>query len=230
MAGWRPPCRFIAPLVAVAVMMMAGPASSVTNNRDRMEARVLAALNYVRVNPQGYVDGLRAYRNGFKRMRVQMPGSRIFYVTREGTRPVDQALRFLSKEAPRSKLRASPLLAAAAADHAAEQSQSGRVGHFSHNGFSPADRIARRGGGRIVSEVIVYGAFDAPDVVRQLIVDDGVPDRGHRSAMFATKLRYAGVACDRHPTFRTMCVIEMAETPDGSRTSAAATRMTPRAS
>ena len=52
------------------------------------------------------------------------------------------------------------------------------------------------------------------DVIRQLIIDDGVADRGHRIVMFADHLRYAGVACGPHPEFGTMCVIDMADTPD----------------
>ena len=57
--------------------------------------------------------------------------------------------------------------------------------------------------------MIEYGASDAMDAVRQLIVDDGVPDRGHRSILFDPSLRFAGVSCGAHPAYRSMCVIDL---------------------
>jgi hypothetical protein len=51
--------------------------------------------------------------------------------------------------------------------------------------------------------------------MRQLIVDDGVADRGHRSIVFSGELRYAGAACGPHPVYRTMCVIDLGVMPDG---------------
>ncbi len=66
-----------------------------------------------------------------------------------------------------------------------------------------------------VGEVITYGSNTAEDVVRQLIVDDGVDDRGHRKLVFADDIDFAGVSCGAHPSFGTMCVIDVARTRDG---------------
>jgi uncharacterized protein YkwD len=62
--------------------------------------------------------------------------------------------------------------------------------------------------------VIAYGPVDAIDAVRQLIVDDGVQDRGHRVIIFSPELKFAGVSCGKHPEFQTMCVIDMSISPD----------------
>ena len=69
---------------------------------------------------------------------------------------------------------------------------------------------------RYVNEVITYGHHSPEGVIDQLLIDDGVPGRGHRFSLLRAERRYAGVACGRHPVHRTMCVIVMAETPDGS--------------
>lgn len=176
---------------------------------------VLAALNAARTNPAGYAGGLKIYRGYFKANIVTMPGNPVDFETVEGTAPVDEAILTLTAQASAAPLSQADILAAAAADHVAEQSVSGRTGHYSADGSAPGDRVVKRGGGPMVAEVIAYGAVDAADVIRQLIVDDGVPDRGHRAALFAGHLRYAGVACGPHPEFKTMCVIDMADTPDG---------------
>jgi len=51
--------------------------------------------------------------------------------------------------------------------------------------------------------------------MRQLIVDDGVADRGHREIVYSAELRFAGAACGPHPVYGTMCVIDLGVTPDG---------------
>src|SRR3546814_15936497 len=73
-----------------------------------------------------------------------------------------------------------------------------------------------RGGGPYVSEVITYGHHTPEGVVDQLLIDDGVPGRGHRHSLLRPAHRYAGIACGRHPVHRTMCVPLMSQTRDGS--------------
>ena len=78
-----------------------------------------------------------------------------------------------------------------------------------------SDRMRRHGRWSATGEAIAYGPHRAEDVVLQLIIDDGVPDRGHRQAVFSARYRYAGVACGPHPRYRTLCVVELSSTPDG---------------
>jgi uncharacterized protein YkwD len=53
-------------------------------------------------------------------------------------------------------------------------------------------------------------------VVRSLIIDDGVPGRGHRAAVFSNAYRFAGVGCRTHARYRVVCVVDYAGTPDGN--------------
>ncbi|PZU10136.1 CAP domain-containing protein [Sphingomonas sp.] len=196
-----------------AVLAQSAPAQSPVD-RARLEKDVLAALNSARTDPTAYAGGLKTYRGFFKANVVTMPGNPVDFETVEGTVPVDEAITYLGGQPLLAPLAPAEILTAAAADHVAEQSVSGRTGHYGADGSAPGDRVMKHGGGPLVAEVIAYGAVDAADVIRQLVIDDGVPDRGHRTVLFAPRLRYAGVACGPHPEFKTMCVIDMADTPD----------------
>ena len=183
---------------------------------SRFEAGVLAELNRFRGDPAGYTAVLRDYRDRFDgRLLISDDDSEIDIMTNEGVAAVDEAIRDLRREGPRSRLQQSELLARVAADHVAVQSRSGAVGHYTR-GNGPGERMKARGGGPYVNEVITYGHHSPAGVVHQLLIDDGVPDRGHRHSLLRPTHRYAGVACGPHRIHRTMCVTLMAQTPDGS--------------
>ena len=83
-------------------------------------------------------------------------------------------------------------------------------------GAGPGERVRRRGGDIFVGESISYGMADADAVVRQLIVDDGVPGRGHRILLFKNDFRFAGVGCSGHRRYGHMCVVDLAANRDGA--------------
>jgi uncharacterized protein YkwD len=62
----------------------------------------------------------------------------------------------------------------------------------------------------MAAENISYGYDDPAGVVRQLIVDSGVPNRGHRANIFSAGYQAAGVGCARHAVYGAMCVIDFA--------------------
>jgi uncharacterized protein YkwD len=62
----------------------------------------------------------------------------------------------------------------------------------------------------MIAENIAYGKLTAPMMVLGFIIDDGIPDRGHRKNIFNPELRYAGVARGDHKQFGIMCVIDFA--------------------
>jgi len=178
------------------------------------EHQVLVALNAARTDPAGYAVGLKLYRTYFHAKLLHYPGAEADLETQEGVEVVDETIGFLSRQAPLAPVAPAPLFAASAADLVADQAVGG-TGHEGKDGATPADRAHRHGGGGFIAEVIAYGPLDPADVVRQLIVDDGVPDRGHRSIIYSPELRFAGVACGPHPEYRMVCVIDLSITPDG---------------
>lgn len=189
-----------------------GPAAPQT----ALEREVIAEINFARTRPREYAERLRDYRALFRGKVVRYPGNPAGLLTAEGTRAVDEAIDFLERQAPLPPLQPAPLLAQAARDHVAEQGPRGGLGHLSRSGANPRDRVRRRGGGSYVAEAITYGPPTAREVVRQFIVDDDVPGRGHRKTLFAAEMRFAGAGCGRHRTYRVMCVVDFGRTPTGA--------------
>ena len=180
-----------------------------------IESAVLSELNRARTDPPGFMSSLRNQRTLYRGNLLVSPGAPAAFLTQEGVAPVDEAIAFVGGMTAESSLLAAPVLAAAAADHQTEQASSGSVGHVGEDGSLPPDRVRRRGGDIYVGEVIAYGNDDPAEIVRQLIIDDGVVDRGHRRLLYDASLRYAGVSCGTHPVYRYMCVVTLGRTPNG---------------
>lgn len=180
-----------------------------------IEQAVLAELNRARTDPAGFAQTLRTVRTYYRGTLLARPGASAIYLTQEGVVPVDEAIAFVDRETASAPLSPTPVLTAAAVDHQAEQHSDGSVGHAGRGGSTPAERVRKRGGSIYVGELIAYGSADPADIVRQLVVDDGVADRSHRRLLFDASLRYAGVSCGNHPVYHYMCVLTVGRTPDG---------------
>lgn len=172
-------------------------------------ADIVAELNDARTDPAAYARKVRALRALYRGDRIERPGETAL-VTREGTAAVDEAMDFLERQTPLPAVRSHPGLDRAAGDHAADQGRSGVIGHTGGDGSSPSDRMRRYGRWSATGEAIAYGSHRAEDVVLQLIIDDGVPDRGHRRILFNPAYALVGAACAPHPVWREVCVLDLA--------------------
>jgi uncharacterized protein YkwD len=63
----------------------------------------------------------------------------------------------------------------------------------------------------MIGEVINYGREKPRWVVMQLLIDDGVPDRGHRKAIFNPAFHTAGAATGPHAAYGEMTVVDLAD-------------------
>ena len=100
-------------------------------------------------------------------------------------------------------------MAAAAQDLARAQGPTGAVGHGAAGGLGTRMRSQGVWAG-MSAETISYGQPTPRDVVAQLVVDYGVPDRGHREVIFDQGFQVAGVGCGKHAAWGAMCVIDFA--------------------
>ena len=151
---------------------------------------VLAEINFIRTHPRDYADGLR---------RGEM------------TPATAEAIAYLERRPPAPPLRLEPGLDASAARHAADQGRHDSFEHRGSDGSSAGERMQRAGvWAGLLAEEMSAGEMSAAALVRQMIIDEDVPDRGHRNDLLDPELKRAGVGCAPHPTYGTVCVVDLA--------------------
>lgn len=103
-------------------------------------------------------------------------------------------------------------MARAAQDMASYQGAKGERGHIGANGSHSWDRLAMYGKYiGTIGEGISYTYDNGWEALIQLIVDDGVPTRGHRISVFKKDYHVCGVGAARHIKFNHILVIDYAE-------------------
>jgi len=175
-----------------------------------LERQVIKEINLARQNPKRYAIFLEQEKSYYVGKFIKRPGETTI-ITEEGVSAVDEAIRFLKMTKPVGTLKFSKGISRAAMDHVKDQGRKGTLGHRGSDRSQPGDRVNRYGTWRwTVGENISYGRDNAREIVIGLIIDDGVPGRGHRNNLFNPAYKVAGVACGYHKTFEVMCVIDFA--------------------
>ena len=160
---------------------------------DDLSRGVLETLNFARTHPADYARELEQD------------------AANDSADDLNETIDFLMRQSPLPPLRDDPRLDAAARAHSAEQEETGDVGHESVTGERLGQRLERHGvWAGMSAEDISYGYATPREVVEQLIVDAGVPGRGHRQNIFDRTLEAVGVGCGRHSAYGSMCVIDFA--------------------
>lgn len=175
-----------------------------------LENAIVHEINLARTAPKNYAPFLEQYKGYYDKKLLRLPGETPI-LTKEGVEAVIEATRLLHSTRSIPPLVPSRGMSRAAKDHMTDQGSSGLIGHKGSDGSQAWDRVNRYGTWeKSIGENIAYGSNRARDIVLSLIVDDGVPGRGHRKNIFNPDFRVVGVAFGRHAAYRTVCVITFA--------------------
>ncbi len=87
---------------------------------------------------------------------------------------------------------------------------SGRTGHVGHRGFNSRSK-KYADSYKFNSENCDYGVDDPLEVVIDLLIDEGVPSKGHRENILNEKVNVIGVGYAPHKNYEVNVVCEFAE-------------------
>ncbi len=233
-SAWKIGVALPAALLAVACARFPQPSSTATSPFNLgntaqaqttpqpswaiVEQNLITEHNRVRQNPQSYIPILEAYLASMN-PEGNIPngcGRNCTLLTNEGKPAVEEAIQFLRNQPAVGALTLSTGAAQAAKAHAQDQSD-GTTGHTGSDGSRPDERLARFGVQNSGSgENITYGPATAQQIMLNLIVDDGVPDRGHRINIFSPDWSMVGAGCGPHAGYGSVCVMEYAKAARGT--------------
>lgn len=152
---------------------------------SRGEQEVVLYLNKARTNP-----ALFAQRYLFHR--------------RSRSADEEECYQVMLRQKSRAALLPDAALARAAQAHAEDMGKSGGVGHVGSDGATLRERVRRAGAeiNTMLAENCSYGFADPLEIVLQLLVDTGVPARGHRETILNPVLKFVGVGTRPHVEHR----------------------------
>ncbi|WP_167375021.1 CAP domain-containing protein [Prosthecochloris sp. GSB1] len=182
-------------------------ASAGANYLDSVEKEVLLHLNMARTDPGKYAKEYIAPRIRHFDGRLYRDPSGA-YLTREGLPAVRECVSAMQRARPAGALTPSETVTIAAEEHARDQSRTGMTGHRRADGSKPGASLRKFGRWRITGENIAYGLNSGREIVANLLVDDGVRDRGHRKNILDPQFSIVGLAIEPHPVHRYVCVID----------------------
>ena len=181
----------------------------------QLEQDIISQLNRARAEPKTYaktyIKPRAAFFNGLYYKEPDTADNFLGIKTHEGSQLIDETVNALNKTTGIGLLMPNKALHKAARRHAVDQSKTGSTGHNGSDNSTPKIRIEHEGTWTVtMGENIMYGPNTGRDVVAGLLVDDGVPSRGHRINILNAAFTVVGVACSSHPKYRTVCVMDFA--------------------
>ncbi len=174
-----------------------------------LEKEVLLELNKARSDPKLYVS---LYIEPMLRYFDGKLDTRNNIETNEGVKAVKDCIAQLKRTAKMDLLLADQELSKAALRHTSQQSKTRETGHDSPNGETFEYRL-RKVNFLSTGECISYGEDEARGIVISLLVDDGVPSRGHRKIILDPKFSAVGISAGKHVVYSAMCTLDFGGSP-----------------
>ena len=167
--------------------------------------------NQLRTNPKSFIPILTEEMNQIDAGGVIRAPGKIGMRTKEGKKAWQEAINFLNNQNPVKALKLSNGLSLACKDHVQDQGPRGTAGNKGSDGSDELQRMNRHGTWKsTAAENISYGHDNGKDVIKALLVDDGVAARGHRKNLFDNAFGATGMFSGPHKNYRMMTCIDYA--------------------
>jgi uncharacterized protein YkwD len=182
-------------------------------NADYMSAvekDVVFELNKARSDPQRYAEEYIKPRIAYFSGKIYAEPGKPRIATNEGMNAVYACIGVMAKQQPAPPLAPERGMCFGAQDHVRDLS--GNVaGHMGSDKSDPAKRMSRYGQWTSTwGENIAHGVATGRDIVIELLIDDGAPNRGHYNNNMNKAFGKIGVAVAPHKRYGTVCVIDFA--------------------
>jgi len=146
-----------------------------------MEQQIFDYQNYARTNPSAIAAKIAA---------------RLAKETNQNAEPalsMKDAIAWLATQPAVSALSWNRAIMHACMDHARDQASTKQFSHTGSDGSSMSTRIARYGDAQTTGENLAMGYTTAEDFILALIIDSGIPTRGHRINTYLKAYNYGAV-------------------------------------
>jgi uncharacterized protein YkwD len=180
---------------------------------------LLSEINFARTQPAEYaklIEEMLPYYsdyNGQEGILLTYPGEEISWLLQEGKVAAIEAIEALKNQGAVLPLTLLTGLNKASQRLCDIQGPTGQVGHTAPDGSTHSQRVAmfcKPEGNAVDGENIAYGIDIARRIVIQLIIDDGVPDRGHRINIYNPAWTHIGFGWGYHKQYKVMCAMNFA--------------------
>lgn len=177
------------------------------------EMAFFLSLNKARTEPKHFVKVIKEMLTHFnERDRTFLfPNEKVKLMTHEGRKAFDEAIKFLNKQKPLPPFELSTGMSLACRDLVADHGPRNMGGHVGSDRSTMDVRMNFYGTWHATcGENCGYGRKLGEQMVAQLIVDDGVPSRGHRDNIYKPEFHKVGIATGPHFSYGHMVVNDFA--------------------
>jgi len=177
-------------------------------NLNTLKQEIFVEHNKIRKNPKSYIPIVEKYLTYFKDGVLYNPGENVGISSPEGPSAYEKCIKFLKTQNPVKELQLNALLSNSAQDHANDIGPKGLTDHVGSDGSQPSDRIEKYLNWELsLAENLDFGGKTGEEIIVSLIVDDGVPSRGHRTNIFKADSSYVGIGLSKHNSEFEVCTV-----------------------
>lgn len=214
---------------AASLIMAQGWDESLNTAKDVMtisetEREVIFEINKLRSDPPRYArEVVKPRLAKFHSDGMVYTNSQGIYIrTSEGKTAVAECIQALESTAPMQPLYHDSRLYNAAKSHGMDMRDNNFFEHDSSDGTQFYERLQKFGFKGHCAENLAAGNDAPEEIVLQLIIDDGVPSRGHRTNLLTPDFNIIGASVVEHPQWRYSCTMDLGEVDKAKEASAPA--------